>query len=95
MPAWACYIEKSDANWPTYVRWLIFRHLVTRTDEKHVGQVTFLVYDTREAAIITVPWRGRLASESLNTSEGRILFVSSMSKVEVQVKDRTWMTTVI
>jgi hypothetical protein len=67
---------------------------VTRTDEKHVGQITFLVYNAREVAISTVPWRGRLASESLNTSKGRILFMPSMSKVEVQAKDQTWMTTI-
>ena len=67
---------------------------MTRTGEKHVDQITFLVYNTREVAVITVPCRGRLASESLNTPKGRILFMPSMSKVEVQAKDQTWMTTV-
>ena len=57
----------------THVNRLVLGDLVARAKEQRVGQVTLLVDDTCERAVVVVPRSGWFPGEALDATKGRVL----------------------
>lgn len=52
---------------------LVLWNLMSRSEEKRVGEVAFLVHNTGEDALVVIPWGRWLPGEALNTTKCCVL----------------------